>query len=43
MSREGTICGTNELRISSDQRKNELRICWMYKKKKEAREAGEVN
>lgn len=43
MSREGTICRTSEARISSDERKNELRVCWMYKKKKEAEEAGEVN
>lgn len=44
MSREGTICRTNETRISSDERKNELRVhVGCKKKKKEAREAGEVN
>ena len=42
MSKEGTICRMSEARISNE-RKNELRVCWMYKKKKQAREAGEVN
>ena len=43
MNREGKICRTREARILNDERKNELRVCWMKKKKKEAREAGEVN
>lgn len=44
MNREGKICRTREARILNDERKNELRVhVGCKKKKKEAREAGEVN